>query len=216
MLANGNRVTVVQMQSERPGDELVHECFAGLNHLEHAIHVRRVDAMKMNRVRVRAPVVKIHADQIALCGSEGGPRYLSVIRPRRKVYARRDFDLAIDCVEFERAQRLAARQGGYPSEIELLEKRHRIHRGIRDDANRAGSVGIMGRIEFRQLLRGTHGLRGCSHPNGPQCAPRQHLAASHFTASTHGVTPPLSYMQASLPTRTPPPAPFGPHLRTAA
>ena len=55
------------------------------NDLEDAVHVRRVNAVEVDRVRVRALVAKVHAQQVVLGRADHGPRSRAVVRPRREV-----------------------------------------------------------------------------------------------------------------------------------
>ena len=93
-----NRVAVIEMQAERLGVELVDE-LAARHHLmfgQRPVHLRRMPAVEMNRVRVRALIQERDANAVAFGRADRRARHLAVERPRRKEDARRDLDLAID------------------------------------------------------------------------------------------------------------------------
>ncbi len=93
-----NRVTVVEVQAERLGVELVDKPITRLHLLvrQRPVHLRRVPAVKVDGVRMRAHVDERHADAITLRRAKRGARHLTVVGPRRKEHAGRDLDLAID------------------------------------------------------------------------------------------------------------------------
>ena len=81
---------------------------------QRAVHLRRMPAVEVNRVRVRALVDEGDPHAVAFGRAERRPGHLAVERPRRKEDARRDLDLAIDGDEVgtraaasRRARRLA-------------------------------------------------------------------------------------------------------------
>ena len=53
VLLERRRVAVVEVEARRARRELVRELLAGPDDLEDAVHVRRVDAVEVDRVRVR-------------------------------------------------------------------------------------------------------------------------------------------------------------------
>ena len=103
VLLQRRRVAVVELQAGRLGRELVDELVPRADDLEDAVHVRRVDAVKVNRVRVRAGVDEAHAEDVVLGRADDRPRHGAVVRPGREEDSRRDLDLAVD-----RAQRVLA------------------------------------------------------------------------------------------------------------
>ena len=93
-----HRVTVVEMQAERLRVELVDEPVAG-HHLmlgQRPVHLGRMPAVEVNRVRVRALIQEVDADPIAFGRAHRRTRHLAVEGPRREEHAGRDLDLAID------------------------------------------------------------------------------------------------------------------------
>src|SRR5690606_5425348 len=89
------RVAVVEVQPERLGIELVHVVLPRLHDLEHAVHVRRVDAVEVDRVRMGAGVGEADPHAVALGATDRGPRHLAVERPCREVDSGCDLDLAV-------------------------------------------------------------------------------------------------------------------------
>ena len=90
-----------------PRLELVGELVARLDDLEDAVHVRRVDAVEVDRVRVRAGVREADAQDVALGRAQHRAGDGAVVRPGREEDARRDLDLAVD-----RGQRVLAHAAG--------------------------------------------------------------------------------------------------------
>ena len=96
VLLQRRRVAVVEVQPGRPRLELVGELAARVDDLEHAVHVRRMDAVEVDRVRVRAGVDEVDAQRVALGGADDGAGHGAVVRPGREEDARRDLDLPVD------------------------------------------------------------------------------------------------------------------------
>ena len=92
---SGAGVAVVEVDPGRPRRKLVRERLARLDDLEDAVHVRRVDAVEVDRVRVRARVGEPDAEQVALGRPDDRTWHRAVVRPRREGHSRRDLDLAV-------------------------------------------------------------------------------------------------------------------------
>jgi hypothetical protein len=92
---DGDRVAVVEVETERLGVELVDIAPTGMHRFEGAVHAGGVNPVEVDAVRVAAAVREAHPDPIALGASDGGPRNLSVVGPRRIEHAGRHFDLMV-------------------------------------------------------------------------------------------------------------------------
>ncbi len=104
-----DRVAVVEVEAERLGVELVQE-LPSRRHLmlgQRAVHGRRMPAVEMHGVGVRALVEEADADPIALGGAQRRAGHLAVVGPGREEDAGRDLDLAIDGVDLVLAQQRA-------------------------------------------------------------------------------------------------------------
>jgi hypothetical protein len=88
-------MAVVELHPVRARRELVRERAAGLDDLEDAVHVRRVDAVEVDRVRMRAGVGQRDAQEVVLGRADHGTRHGAVVRPRREPDPRRDLDVAV-------------------------------------------------------------------------------------------------------------------------
>ncbi len=75
--------------------ELVGELAARGHDLEDAVHVRRMDPVEVDRVRVRAVVAEQHAQGVALGGPDDRAGHGAVVRPGREEDPRRDLDLLV-------------------------------------------------------------------------------------------------------------------------
>ncbi|MCZ7589090.1 MAG: hypothetical protein M5U27_09625 [Gaiella sp.] len=95
VLLERRRVAVVHVEAGRPGRELVRELLAWADDLEDAVHVRGMDPVKMDRVRVRTRVGESHPQEVVLGRSDHGPRNGAVVRPGGKEDARRDLELLV-------------------------------------------------------------------------------------------------------------------------
>src|SRR5215207_3421031 len=89
----GHGVAVVEVHPERFGIELVDELLPRRDKLEDPVHARRVEAVEVERMRVRVPVLEHHPQQVALPGAQRGPRHLPVVSPRRVHHPRRHLHL---------------------------------------------------------------------------------------------------------------------------
>src|SRR3712207_1893598 len=95
VLPQGRGVAVVEVHPERLGVELVDELLPGTDELEHPIHVRRVETVEVDRVRVRASVLEHYPQPVPFPRPQGRPRHLAVVGPRRIHHPRRDLDLDV-------------------------------------------------------------------------------------------------------------------------
>src|SRR5215211_4707354 len=93
VLPQGRDVAVVEVHPERLGVELVDELLSGPHELEDTVHVRRVEPVEVDRVRVRILVLEHHTHPIPLGSPQRRPRHLPVVGPRRVHHPRRDLDL---------------------------------------------------------------------------------------------------------------------------
>ena len=84
VLLQRRRVAVVELHPPRLRRELVRELAAGRDDLEDAVHVRGMDAVEVDRVRVRALVAKVHAQEVVLGRADHGTGRRAVVRPRRR------------------------------------------------------------------------------------------------------------------------------------
>ncbi len=106
-------VTVVEVEAERPGVELVGERLAGLDQpaadvlaeARHAVHLRGVDAVEVHRVRMRAAVPEADAQPVAVDAAERRPGDAAVERPGGVLDAGSDLDLLVARDEVPLAQR---------------------------------------------------------------------------------------------------------------
>jgi hypothetical protein len=106
------RVAVVKVHPVGASGELVREAFVLLDHFEDAVHVRRVNAVEVDRVRVRAGVHQVDAQKVVLGRPDDRPRNGAVVRPRVERHSLGDLDLLVGCDKgvFAHAARLV-RQG---------------------------------------------------------------------------------------------------------
>src|ERR671920_2051762 len=80
---------MVEVTPERLSFELVDKLLTRRYELEHPVHVRRVETVEVDRMRVSVPVSEYHPQQVTLPGAQRGPRYLPVVGPRRVHHPRR-------------------------------------------------------------------------------------------------------------------------------
>ena len=101
------RVAVIEVAAERLGVELVDELLARTDQpgARHAVHARRMDAVEMHRVRMRAVVPEDDPQPLALLGAERRPGHAAVVGPGREHDARRDLDLLVLGRDLEGPQR---------------------------------------------------------------------------------------------------------------
>jgi hypothetical protein len=146
VLLQRRRVAVVEVHPVGARRELVRERPARLDDLEDAVHVRRMDAVEVNRVRVRAAVCERDAQPVALRRADHRPRDGAIVRPGREEDSLGDLDLPVD-----RGERVLAHAAG-----PVRERRRRTK-------ERVEVVGSAGRrdvaSDHRRVRRGAHRVR---------------------------------------------------------
>ena len=95
VLLERRRMAVVDVEARRPGRELVRQLVPRRDDLEDAVHVRGVDPVEVDRVRVRARVHEAHPQEVVLGGADHGAGNGAVVRPRGEEHSRRDLDLLV-------------------------------------------------------------------------------------------------------------------------
>ena len=95
VLLQRRRVAVVELHPRRLGRELVGELLAGIHDLEDAVHIRRMDPVEVNRVRVRGGVHEVDPEDVVLGRANDGSGDCAVVGPRREEDAGRDLDLPL-------------------------------------------------------------------------------------------------------------------------
>ncbi len=138
VLLQRRRVAVVELHPGRPRLELVGELAAGRDDLEDPVHVSGVDPVEVDRVRMRAGVQELDAEEVALGRADNRPGDGAVVGPGREEDPGRDLDLPVD-----RRQRVFAdpprlirqRLGGIGERVEdagAADRRDALadHRGV--------------------------------------------------------------------------------------
>ncbi len=97
VLLQRRRVTVVEVHPRRLRRELVDELAARGHDFEDAVHVGRVDAVEVDRVRMRARIDEADAQDVVLGRPDHRARDGAVVRPRGEEDTRRDLDLLVEC-----------------------------------------------------------------------------------------------------------------------
>ena len=105
-------MAVIEVAAERLGVELVDELLARSDQpgARHPVHARRMDAVEMHGVRVRAVVLENDPQPVAFGRAQCGPGNTTVVGPGRKHDARRDLDLLVLGRDLEGPQRAPVRQ----------------------------------------------------------------------------------------------------------
>ena len=88
-------VAVVQVETRRPRGKLVEKLFALRDGLEDPVHVRRMDPVEVDRVRVRAPVDEADPQQVVLGSADHRAWDGAVVRPGGEEHTRRDLDVLV-------------------------------------------------------------------------------------------------------------------------
>src|SRR6266511_3943806 len=109
MAAKRHRMTVIQVQTEWFGVELVDKALTRLHRLE-SIHAWAMDAVEMDRVRVAAAIDEGDAQPIALRAAQGRSRHAPVVGPSGERDAGGDLDQLFGRDKLVLAQRLTTRQ----------------------------------------------------------------------------------------------------------
>ena len=121
------RVAVVEVQAEGLGVELVDGRAAGLDQsgagTGHAVHVGRVDAVEVDRVRVMRRVAEADAQTLALTRAQRGPGNAAVVGPGGERDAGRDLDLLLVGDELPLAQDATAGQAPRGALVEVAHDR---------------------------------------------------------------------------------------------
>src|SRR5207247_6254039 len=81
VLLERRRMAVIELHAVGTGWKLVRVAAARFDDLEDAVHVRGVDPVEVDRVRVRACVRQVDSQQIALRRSDHGSATRAVVRP---------------------------------------------------------------------------------------------------------------------------------------
>jgi hypothetical protein len=89
-------MAVVRVVAGRPRLELVGDLVSRLHDLEDAVHVGWMDAVEVDRVRVRARVREVDAEDVPLGGAQDRTGNGAVVRPRREEDAGSDLELAVE------------------------------------------------------------------------------------------------------------------------
>src|SRR5215216_1301130 len=93
VLPQGRGVTMIKVQPERLGVELVGELPSRAHELKDPVHVCWVEAVEVDRVRVLTIVLEQDAQPVPFGGPQGRPRHLPVVGPGWVHHPRRDLDL---------------------------------------------------------------------------------------------------------------------------
>src|SRR5262249_61664419 len=92
-----------------------------------------VDAVEVDRVRMRAGVHEVDLELIALAAADRRARYTTVVRPRLELDARHDLDLLVVRDELVSAQRASAGKASRLPPVEVSDHVTRVeavHGGI--------------------------------------------------------------------------------------
>ncbi len=95
VLLQRSRVAVVEVEAGRLRLELIGEAPSGLDDLEDAVHVRRMDAVEVDRVRMRSGVHEVHAQAIAFGSADHRAGRCAVVDPGWEEDTRRDLQLHV-------------------------------------------------------------------------------------------------------------------------
>ena len=141
VLLERGRVAVVEVEARRPRGELVRELVPRHHDLEDAVHVRRVDPVEVDRVRVRAGVDEAHAQEVVLGRPDHRARDRAVVRPGGEEDAGRDLELLVG-----RDQRVAAHATG-----RVRQRARRVEEGVEivRPADRRGAFADHRRVAHR-------------------------------------------------------------------
>jgi hypothetical protein len=186
VLLERRRVAVVELHPVGARGELVREGAAGLDDLEDAVHLPRVDAVEVDRVRVRARVDEVDPQQVVLGHADDRPRHRPVVGPGRELDALRDLDRAVGGHELvlAHAAGLVGERGRWNERVVLVMRAARCrhvradHRGVAEHrvvvahvrrealavgGARPGELGERGRGDERQPARDDLLAREFSH-----------------------------------------------------
>ena len=162
------RVAVIEVAAERLGVELVDELLARIDQAgaRHAVHARRMDAVEMHRVRMRAVVLEDDPQPVAFGRAQRRAGHAAVVGPGREHDARRDLDLLVLGDDLEGPQRAAVGQRRDRAGLPVGQHRGRIEAvaGVVDLAD-----GDHRAVRARMVGAGAHcGCRSAGlRPNAP-------------------------------------------------
>ncbi len=130
VLGERAHVAVVEVQPVRHRVELVDRAPAGRDlarpEPRHAVHLGRVDAVEVDRVRVAGGVDEGDAQPLALAGAQRGAGDAAVVGPGREADAGRDLDLLVLRHERPLAHHAAAREGPRDAPVEVAQQLVRV------------------------------------------------------------------------------------------
>ena len=130
MLGQRLGVAVEEVEAERLGLELVDGALAGLDQpgaeAGDAVHVRRVDAVEVHRVRMGRTVAEVDAEPFAFLCPQGRPGTRPSKVQAGNLTPGRDLDLLVDRVDVPLAQGLAVRQLAGLAPVEVAEDVGRV------------------------------------------------------------------------------------------
>ena len=158
------RVTVIEVQPERLGVELVGELLADVDEAAadlladpgRTVHHGRVDAVEVNRVRMRPRVCEVDPQQVPFAGPQRGPRDAAVVRPRGELDAGNDLDLLVVGDELPLAQHAAVGETSRLAPVEVAHDRagvETVHRRIYGRASVREARMRRARHEWMVLMR---------------------------------------------------------------
>ena len=209
------------------GDEFVNELLAGFDQRliqRRTVHLRGMNAVKVNRVRVRTLIFEDDAQPVALGAADARAGNATVVGPGRKHDSGRNFDLFVDCHKFVLAQGLTVLLGDL-AVIPIHQHLHRVetvgggvdashrhvcavtcvvgrrHRGVL----RVGHSGHSGlRHALNSLLRsggvGEQGSTGCGGPTDDTAT--QEVASRECLLQKVHVLSPFSSLRVDHPRTT--------------
>ncbi len=88
-------MAVVEVEPGGPRLELVDELATALDDLEDAVHVRRMDPVEVDRVRMRAAVQEADAERVPFGRPDHRARSGAVVRPGGEEDARGDLEILV-------------------------------------------------------------------------------------------------------------------------
>ena len=108
-----------------------------------AVHLGRVDAVEVDRVRMRGAVAEPDPQPLALARAQRRAGYAAVVGPGRELDAGRDLDLLVDRDQLPLAQHAAAREPAGAAVVEVAQQLGGVEAvgGVVDAARRPGSRG---------------------------------------------------------------------------
>ena len=133
--------------------------------LEDAVHVGRVDAVEVDRVRVRAAVRELHAQKVVLGRADDGARARAVVRPGGEGDALRHLDLlstATSSYSRTRPGWCGSAGGGMSSASRSFGPAGR--RDLGADHRRVAERGVVVAFVAREVLAAPVGRRPAADP----------------------------------------------------